>query len=93
MTINLSIDCLNLLILLLNFSSFSFKVDIIIEFLLSTVYCLKWLKIRSVPKKTKFKTDGDQQDPWMISRFDWIDTFDILYNNNNNNSNTNRWTR
>ena len=46
-----------------------------------------------LPKKTKFKTEGNQQDPWMISRFDWIDTFDILYNNSNNNNNTNRWTR
>jgi acetyl-CoA carboxylase biotin carboxylase subunit len=44
-----------------------------------------------LPKKTKFiKTEGDQQDPWLKSRFDWIDTFDILYNNN---SDIKRWTR
>ena len=44
-----------------------------------------------LPKKTKFiKTDEDQQDPWMKSRFGWINTFDILYNNT---SDTNRWTR
>ena len=43
-----------------------------------------------LPKKTKFiKPEENQQDPWMKSRFDWIDTFDILYNNNN--SDTNRW--
>jgi acetyl-CoA carboxylase, biotin carboxylase subunit len=44
-----------------------------------------------LPKKTKFiKTEENQQDPWMKSRFDWIDTFDILYNNN---SDINRWAR
>jgi acetyl/propionyl-CoA carboxylase alpha subunit len=43
-----------------------------------------------LPKKTKFiKVEENQEDPWMKSRFDWIDTFDILYNN----CDKNRWTR
>ena len=46
-----------------------------------------------LPKKTKFiKTEENQQDPWLKSRFDWIDTFDILYNNNNSRD-INRWAR
>jgi acetyl-CoA carboxylase, biotin carboxylase subunit len=36
-----------------------------------------------LPKKTKFikVEENEAYDPWMKSRFDWIDTFDILYNN------------
>jgi acetyl-CoA carboxylase, biotin carboxylase subunit len=45
-----------------------------------------------LPKKTKFiNTEENQQDPWMRSRFDWVDTFGIYYNNNG--SNTYRWAR
>jgi len=36
-----------------------------------------------LPKQTKFvNTEENQQGPWMRSRFDWIDTFGIYYNNN-----------
>lgn len=42
-----------------------------------------------LPKKTKFikVEENEEYDPWMKSRFDWIDTFDVMYNN------TNRWTK
>jgi acetyl-CoA carboxylase biotin carboxylase subunit len=44
-----------------------------------------------LPKRTKFiKAEENQQDPWMKSKFDWIGTSDILYNNN---IDTNRWNR
>jgi len=43
-----------------------------------------------LPKKTKFikVEENEEYDPWMKSRFDWINTFDVMYNNN-----TNRWIR
>jgi acetyl-CoA carboxylase biotin carboxylase subunit len=36
-----------------------------------------------LPKKTKFikVEENEEYDPWMKSRFDWIDTFDVMYNN------------
>lgn len=36
-----------------------------------------------LPKKTKFikVEENEEYDPWMKSRFDWIDTFDVKYNN------------
>lgn len=36
-----------------------------------------------LPKKTKFikVEENKEYDPWMKSRFDWIDTFDVMYNN------------
>jgi acetyl-CoA carboxylase biotin carboxylase subunit len=44
-----------------------------------------------LPKRTKFiKAEENQEDPWMTSKFDWIGTSDILYNNN---IDTNRWNR
>ena len=40
----------------------------------------------TLPKKTKFIKieESEEYDPWMKSRFDWIDTFDIMYNSNTN---------